>query len=361
MRKVAVLWLNYNSINFIDIVLKSLKSILELDYDNYFIYIIDNGSNDGSFEKILKFLEGYDGSSRRFKVVRLSRNLGFDGAIDVVWRVFVLNRDYRYLLLVNNDAIAYPESLTELVEHIETIPNLCGCQGIIELGDRKVIDSYGVYIDELLNTIPFLRLRSIYSVPKYGLYVTYIKGAYALYRVEILKKICLKHGDLFPRQAFGYWDDDLLGLRAWSMNFKMATFPVLTCKHFESSTFKRELRLSDYFSGRNYIAKILTYKTPLKPLLLLSSFKYCLRRFLRGLKYGGKVSPNLAIRSLYDGIVLYRRVKKMYGLSIDLRNSNIPIIRYSFSKAIKYSIIYKLIYREREKIEKEIMSKYRIE
>ncbi|NPA69395.1 MAG: glycosyltransferase family 2 protein [Crenarchaeota archaeon] len=360
MRRVAVLWLNYNSANFIDIVLKSLKSLLELDYDNYFIYVIDNGSTDGSFEKILKFLDSYN-SNRCFKIVRLSRNLGFDGAMNIVWKVFIINRDYDYILLVNNDAIAYPESLTELVEHFETVPNLCGAQGIIELKDLGVIDSFGVYIDELLNTIPFLRLRRVCEVPKHGLYVTYIKGAYALYKVNILKKICLKYGDLFPRQAFGYWDDDLLGLRAWSMNFKMAAFPVLTCKHYESLTFKRELRISDYFSGRNYVAKILTYKTPLKPILLLTAFKYCLRRFLRGLRYGGKVRPSLAIRSLYDGIVLYRRVKKMYDLTIDLRNNNIPIVRYGFSKALKYSIMYKLVYEEREKIEKEIMEKYRID
>jgi len=35
-----------------DIVLRSLKSILELEYPDYEVIVVDNASNDGSFERI---------------------------------------------------------------------------------------------------------------------------------------------------------------------------------------------------------------------------------------------------------------------------------------------------------------------
>jgi len=52
---VSILWLNYNSFPFINIVLESLQGIQNLDYPNYELIIVDNGSTDGSL-KIIKML-----------------------------------------------------------------------------------------------------------------------------------------------------------------------------------------------------------------------------------------------------------------------------------------------------------------
>jgi glycosyltransferase involved in cell wall biosynthesis len=38
--------------SIMDIVLRSLKSILELEYPDYEVIVVDNASSDGSFEKI---------------------------------------------------------------------------------------------------------------------------------------------------------------------------------------------------------------------------------------------------------------------------------------------------------------------
>jgi len=52
--KVSIIWLNYNSSKIMPIVLKSLESIISLDYpfDKLELIVVDNGSNDGSFERI---------------------------------------------------------------------------------------------------------------------------------------------------------------------------------------------------------------------------------------------------------------------------------------------------------------------
>jgi glycosyltransferase involved in cell wall biosynthesis len=47
--EASIIWLNYNSSNFIDIALTSIDSVLNLDFDNYEVIIVDNASSDGSF------------------------------------------------------------------------------------------------------------------------------------------------------------------------------------------------------------------------------------------------------------------------------------------------------------------------
>ena len=49
---LSIIWVNYNSMDIMDIVLRSLKSILELEYPDYEVIVVDNASSDGSFERI---------------------------------------------------------------------------------------------------------------------------------------------------------------------------------------------------------------------------------------------------------------------------------------------------------------------
>jgi teichuronic acid biosynthesis glycosyltransferase TuaG len=55
--KISIFWLNYNSNSFIDIALESLKGILDLDYSNYELIVVDNGSTDMSLKVINNFIE----------------------------------------------------------------------------------------------------------------------------------------------------------------------------------------------------------------------------------------------------------------------------------------------------------------
>ena len=46
MVKASLIWLNYNSLGFMDIALKSIESVLSLDFDGYEVVIVDNGSKN---------------------------------------------------------------------------------------------------------------------------------------------------------------------------------------------------------------------------------------------------------------------------------------------------------------------------
>ncbi len=49
---LSIIWVNYNSMRIMDIVLRSLKSVLELEYPDYEVIVVDNASSDRSFERI---------------------------------------------------------------------------------------------------------------------------------------------------------------------------------------------------------------------------------------------------------------------------------------------------------------------
>ncbi len=52
MNKASVIWLNYNSMRFINLALSSLKSVFDLDYKDFEVIIMDNIYTDGSFGAI---------------------------------------------------------------------------------------------------------------------------------------------------------------------------------------------------------------------------------------------------------------------------------------------------------------------
>ena len=47
---LSIIWVNYNSMSIMDIVLRSLKSILKLEHPDYEVIVVDSASSDGSFE-----------------------------------------------------------------------------------------------------------------------------------------------------------------------------------------------------------------------------------------------------------------------------------------------------------------------
>lgn len=108
--KVFILLLNWNNINE---TLECLESLKKIEYSDFEIIIVDNGSQDNSFEKLSQFKE----SNNQFhiKILKNSENLGFGGGnntgIDYAYRN---NADY--VLILNNDTVVAPNFLDKLID-----------------------------------------------------------------------------------------------------------------------------------------------------------------------------------------------------------------------------------------------------
>jgi GT2 family glycosyltransferase len=90
---------------------KCLSSLFGMDYPNYKIVIVDNGSTDGSVDHLAKWATDYPD---RVTLLANASNAGFTGghnrAID-----FVLAAGADYVWLVNSDITVFPETLSALV------------------------------------------------------------------------------------------------------------------------------------------------------------------------------------------------------------------------------------------------------
>jgi len=110
--KISIIILNWNG--FLD-TSECLKSVEQIEYSNYEIVVVDNGSSDGSTEKIRK----------QFPAVILlcnKENLGFAEGNNVGIR-FALKNQADYILLLNNDTIVDSKILNSFLKSIKN--NLC--------------------------------------------------------------------------------------------------------------------------------------------------------------------------------------------------------------------------------------------
>ncbi len=339
--KVSIIWLNYNSSKIIDVVLESLESALSLDYPNYELIIIDNGSNDGSFLIIKEFLKNYNTSIPKVRLIRLSRNLGFTGGCNVGFKIAL--KDSKYVVLLNNDAIPYPDSLTNLVECMEADPSLGAAQGVIlKYGSNKV-DTAGDFVDEMLIT---RKLFHNYTYPcmKREVEITYADGAYSIIRVEAVRK-CVGN-KLFDSDMFAYYDDMILGLKLWNHRYKVKAFPFKAALHLVNGSFgKSLLKLYLGVKARAVLNEVSNsrFKDIIRARLLIQALalKFSpLKEYRNDIIELTSEGVKTYLKAVYDGLKVGLK-KRSSGEFIDLYKA--PIIKINSSKVIHAILRNKLI------------------
>lgn len=334
--KVSILWLNYNSLNFIDIVLESLKAVEELDYDNYELIVIDNGSTDGSSRIIKDFTNRM---KIKVKFIGLSRNVGFTGGCNIAFRAS--DPDSKYIVLLNNDAIPYQDSLRRLVEEMEYDKRLGSAQGVIVDYEHGFIDTAGGLLDEFL--LPYTMRGLPPTIVREDRYVTFTSGAYSIHRVKTVMKI--NNGRLvFPSELFAYSDDILLGLQMWNNGFRVKAFPFKAARHRRSSTFRSYNLLALYLSLRNKIALMKISNSRYKSLFHLYVVRKIMANIARseGRGYCRRIAYTM-IRVLRDSVKLAEKLRRR-GLFIDLYRA--PIIRLNLNNALKRALLGIVPYKD---------------
>ena len=305
--KVSIIWLNYNSTNFLNLVLTSLRSVFNLDYEKYEVIIVDNASNDGSFERIKNFVETERPGSIKVKFVRSDRNRGYSGGMNLGWDA--RDPESKYVVFLNNDLIVEQDSLKRLVEYVESDYKVGAASGLIYFGDGKQIYSAGGVVTELWNAGGIcwgLLEGECYKKDKPHR-VSYADGAYMIISVNAIKDAS-PIGKPFLDRAFLYFDDYVLGLLLWNRGWRVKYYPIRAGLHFAHRTTRPAL---NYYGVRAHVALMNIVKTWFQP---LSTF-YLLRRLsihsLMCVK-GESNSCNI-VRAIYDGLRLGFYAKQKIG------------------------------------------------
>ncbi len=105
MAKVSIIIPNWNGEGYLK---ECLESLMKIDYDNYFVIIVDNGSIDNSIQMIRKnFGDVF--------IIENKKNLGFSAACNIGIKKAMLGGT-EYVLLLNNDTVVKPDFLSKMVQ-----------------------------------------------------------------------------------------------------------------------------------------------------------------------------------------------------------------------------------------------------
>ncbi len=232
-----------------------LKSLLDQTWPRLEILVVDNGSRDHSTEVASSFAD------RGIRLLALTENRGFAAAVNLGVR----RARGELVALLNNDAVASPEWVEQLVSGLDASPDVGMCASKILFYGSDVIDKAG----HLIFPDGQNRGRGT-GEPDRGQYdrnreVLAADGCAALYRKEVLKQ-----AGGFDENFFAYAEDADLGLRARWLGWRCRYVHGAVVHHHHSSTLGPYSPRKIYWVERNRIW--LALKNFPLPLLLLNPF-----------------------------------------------------------------------------------------
>ncbi|MDG7011199.1 MAG: glycosyltransferase, partial [Nitrososphaerota archaeon] len=141
--QVAIVIVVYNGYKIGSVVEKSIRSALNMSYPNSTVTVVDNSSTDGTPRLLEKF-------TSEARVIRTPNNLGFAGGNN-----YAYERDKsEYVLLLNPDAVAEPDSLSNCMRAMKRDPRLGAAGGIQVSFNKKRITNAGGLLDTLGRSVP---------------------------------------------------------------------------------------------------------------------------------------------------------------------------------------------------------------
>lgn len=151
-RKVAVVVLGYNSLNYLK---KFLPSVLATNYGDFTTVFVDNASTDDSVEYVKRTFPD-------IKIFRIYENRGFTNGYEASLPFI----DADYYVLINSDVRVDPNWLAPMMAEMETDPSVGACQPKIIHEPKPPLFDYagasGGFIDRF--GYPFCRGRLFHLV-----------------------------------------------------------------------------------------------------------------------------------------------------------------------------------------------------
>lgn len=243
---VAIIILNWNGHND---TIECLESLSKIDYPDYKIYLVDNGSTDNSVERIKQF-------NKKIKLpiiyIQNKKNEGFAKGNNIGIRNAMSDNDYDYFLLLNNDIIADKIFLSNLVSSM-TENKLMGVSSPLVFNyysknQASASDSPGRF--NLKNGGGELWYKNIKKLSEKtsSFYVDYTCGSCWLIRKNVLKK-----AGLFNESFFAYFEEIDLAIRIQKLGFKFLVVPKAIIWHKGAVTSGKISGLKLYLTIRNMI------------------------------------------------------------------------------------------------------------
>ncbi len=261
MVSLSIIIVNYNGWEYLRKCLESIRA--QTIFNKIETIVVDNGSTDGSYEKIKKEFP-------EVNLIRSEKNLGFGGGNNLGIEV----AKGSLIGFVNNDTVLDNRWAETMVSAAETAPEEFGMftSKILLMDSSNLIDNTGL----LLYPDGIARGRGRLEKDE-GQYnrleeVFLPSGCACVFKREVLEEV-----GPFDEDFFLYLEDVDLGLRARLAGWRCLYVPDAMLYHHYSATASAYSPLKAYYVERNRIF-ILTKYYPFK--WIFNSFFYSFKRYL---------------------------------------------------------------------------------
>jgi len=244
---VSIVIVNYNNKDCLD---SCINSVLKSDYPNFEVIVVDNGSQDRSWE----FLKNL--SKSNIIAIRNDKNLGPSKARNQGIQI----AKGKYVAFLDNDTAIHPSWLKEAIKVFEADNKIGACQCKLILSDTDdIIDCVGEYLGQngfLVNIVipgeekdigQYDDIREIFAA----------KSAGMIARKDVLCKI-----KGFDDDYFIYMEESDLCWKIWLRGYKVILIPNSIIYHkFGTTSAVTSKELVNYnvkFHGtKNYISTLI--------------------------------------------------------------------------------------------------------
>lgn len=246
MKKIGIVICNYNKE---EEVLECIQSILESKFQDFDLYVVDNGSTDHSVQRIR---EKYPD-----EVILLTNkeNLGGSGGFNTGLRV-AYEKGYPYVMCVDNDAMLDEGAVGKLYEFLEEHPE-AGMAGakVYHLEKPQYVQQFGQKIDfeNYCTEVHYYNAMEDGRMPDY-LYVDCVAACSLMVRRGIIDKI-----GFMPEENFLYWDDTEWCYRCNMAGYKVASVGTAKALHAMGAKNEAVNTFPTYYAWRNWITFFAKY------------------------------------------------------------------------------------------------------
>ena len=239
---VILTWNNYEDTK------ECLESLGKITYPNYEIIVVDNGSTDGSIDKLEKEFSWV-------KFVKNESNKGYTGGNNIGIK-YALKKGSDYILILNNDTVVGKDFLEPLLETAQSDPDIGIVGGKITCYDdpsriESVWNDHGWGVGAIkigegeIDLGQYNKERQVQG----------INGAMMLIKASVFLTV-----GFFDESYFLYVDETEFCYRVKN-KFKIVYEPRSVVLHKGSKSSGRESPVSLYYSRRNILRFMTTYSS----------------------------------------------------------------------------------------------------
>lgn len=238
MREIGVFICNYNKA---EMVVKCVRAVQNQSFRDVDIYVVDNASEDHSVQ-LLK-----DTYGETVTILQNEKNLGGSGGFARGIRT-ALEKDYKYFMLVDNDAFLEQDAIKWLHEYIDSHIDvgICGAETLY-LQEPSKIQDLGGKID--YDNYQWGGITGgLMELP--GERGVIVECDYVASCALIARTSAVREFGGFPEENFIYWDDIEWCTKCWKSGYKVVVNGNAKALHDMSKAGKENMFLN-YYANRN--------------------------------------------------------------------------------------------------------------